>query len=183
VRSFKPGDHVQSAFWHLQSEMIAEELIELLDKNLAPLGVDFPHSSDVAEEKSLGNEPGQCSLINRRRVLVHRAADFYQRIDQHFGRNDVTESQGRIENFTHRSGVNDTPEVVDSLQTRKRWSRKTELRIKVIFKNKCIVSTRKIEQSSPSLETHCDPERILMRRSYMDDFRSLLVWRSGDYDA
>jgi len=103
-------------------------------------------------------------------VLVHCAADFDQGIDQLLWRNDVAQPQGRIKDFTHRSGVNDPAEIVDSLQARERRPGKAELRVKVVFKNKCIVNARKIEQRSPALETHCHAERVLMRRCYVDNF-------------
>src|SRR4029077_11708070 len=116
-------------------------------------------------------------------MLVHCAADFYQRIDQRFWRNDVAQSQRRKKNFAHRPGVNDAPEIVDPLQARERRSGKAEFRVKVVFKNKCIVSARKIEQACPALETHCYAERILMRRRYMDDFWLRLSWRSRDHNS
>src|SRR5207249_12119574 len=74
-------------------------------------------------------------------------------------------------------------EIVDSLQTRERRSCKTELRVKVVFKNKCIVSARKIKQGCSALETHCHTERILMRRRYMDDFWLFFLWRSCDHNS
>src|SRR5436190_19187690 len=104
-------------------------------------------------------------------MLVHCAADFHQWIDQRLWRNDVAQAQGRIEDFAHRPGVNDAPEIVDSLQTRERRSCKTELRVKVVFKNKCIVIARKIKQGCSVLETHCQSEWILMGSRYCVDFR------------
>jgi hypothetical protein len=137
----------------------------------------------VTEEKSLSDKARQRSLINCGRVLVHCAADFHQRIDQRLWRNDVAQSQRRIKNFTHRPPVNHAPEIVDPLQARERRSGKAELRVKVVFKNKCIVSTRKIEQTCSALETHCHAERILMRRRYMNDFWLLFSWRSRDHNS
>jgi hypothetical protein len=78
-------------------------------------------------------------------VLIHCAADFDQSIDQVLWRNDIAQPQGRIKHFTHGSGVNDPAEIVDSLQTGKRRSGKAKLRVKIVFKNKCIVSASKIE--------------------------------------
>src|SRR6266487_1823311 len=137
----------------------------------------------MAQEKSLGDETRKRSLVNRRRVLIHCAADFDQRIDQLLWRNDVAQPQGRIKNFTHRSGVNDPAEIVDSLQAREWRSGKAELRVKVVFKNKCTVSARKIEQGCSALETHCHAERILMRRRYVDNFWLLFLWRSPDHNS
>ena len=54
----------------------------------------------MAQEKSFINETCKRGLINRRRVLVHCAADFDQRIDQLLRRNDVAQPQGRIKNLT-----------------------------------------------------------------------------------
>src|SRR4029450_9254522 len=123
------------------------------------------------------------SLINRRRVLIHCTADFYKRIDQRLWRNDVAQSQRRKKDLAHRPGVNDAPEIVDPLQARERRSGKAELCVKVVFKNKCILSARKIEQGCPALKTHCHAERILMRRRYMDDFWLLFPWRSRDHNS
>src|SRR5439155_22135215 len=128
------------------------------------------HSFDVAQEESFVDETRKCSLVNRRRVLVHCAANFDQRIDYLLWRDEVTQPQGRKQNFAHRSGVNDPTEIVDPLQAGKRQTGKAELRVKVVFKNKCIVSTRKIEQCGPAFETHRHPERVLMRRCYVDEF-------------
>src|SRR6266540_3536926 len=94
---------------------------------------------------------------------------FYQRIDQHLWRDDVAQSQRRIKNFAHRPRVNDAPEIVDPLQAREWRSGKPELRVKVVFKNKCIVSARKIEQACSAFETHCHAKGILMRRLDLDD--------------
>src|SRR5262249_2653577 len=161
-RAFQPRNHVQSPRGNLQSEAITEQLLKLLDKGFSSLGVDSPHSFDVTKEKSLGDETRQSSLIDRRGVLIHCAASFHQRIDQRLWRHDVAQAQRRIKNFTHRSRVNDAAEVVDSLQARERRSGKTELCVKVVFKNKCMVSTRKIEQRCSARETHCHAEGILV---------------------
>src|SRR4029077_14571742 len=98
----------------------------------------------MAQEKSFINETRKRGLINRRRVLVHCATDFDQRIDQLLRRKDVAQPQGRIKNFTHRPRVNHPAEIDDSLQTRERWPGKAELRVKVVFKNECIVRMGKI---------------------------------------
>src|SRR5262249_16176940 len=88
-----------------------------------------------------------------------------------------------IKNFTQRSGVNYAAKVVDSLQTRKRRTGKAELRVKVVFKNKCVVSMREIEQCETAFETHCHSERVLMRRCHMDQFWLRFCWRSGDHNS
>src|SRR5206468_12335736 len=73
--------------------------------------------------------------------------------------------------------------TVDPLKAGKRWPGKAKLRVKVVFKNECIVSAGKIEQHDPALETHRHAERVLMRRRYVNQFRLILFWRSADHHS
>ena len=116
----------------------------------------------MAQEKSLSDESRQRGLINRGRVLIHRAPDLDQRIDQLLWCNDVAQTQRGVKNLTHRSGVNHVAGVIESLQGRARRPSKAELGVKVVFENKCVVNTRKIEQGGPSLKTHRHSKGKLM---------------------
>src|SRR5207249_489264 len=91
--ALQPCDDVQPGFGDLQSETVAKQLVKLFDEEIAPLGVDFPHPSDVTQEKALGNKTRQCRLFYWRRVLIHRATDLDQRVDQGLRRNDLAETQ------------------------------------------------------------------------------------------
>src|SRR4051794_35495803 len=104
-------------------------------------------------------------------MLIHHAANLDHRIYQRLWRDDVPKAQRGIEDFTHRSGVDDPPGVVEPLQGRQWRPGKAELGVEVVFENKRVVSTRKIEQGGPALETHCYSKGKLMRRRYIDDSR------------
>jgi hypothetical protein len=148
----------------------------LFDEEVSSLGIDFPHPFYVTEEESLGNESRQRCLINCRRMLIHRAADLGHRIDQRLRRNDVAQTQRGTKNFAYRSRVNHPAGVIHPLQRGKWWPGKAELRVVVVFKNKRLISTRKIEQCGPTLKTHRNAERKLMGRRYVNDLRQ---WFSG----
>src|SRR6476660_3104764 len=87
--AFQPGDDVQSGFGNLQSETITKQFIELFDKEISPLRVNFSHSLDMTEEKALGDKTRQRRLVDWRGVLIHRAADFHECIDQRLWYDDV----------------------------------------------------------------------------------------------
>src|SRR5262249_41818914 len=163
-----PGDNVQSGLRNLQRETVTKQFIELFDKEIAPLGIDFSHPSDVTEKKALGDKTRECRLVNRRRMLIHRTADLGQRIDERLRRNDVAQAQRRTKNLAHRSRVDHSAGVVDPLQRREWWPDKTELRVVVVLENKCVVSTRKIEQGGPALKIHGNAERKLVRGRYVN---------------
>ena len=108
-------------------------------------------------------------------MLIHHASDLDHRIYQRLWRDDVAEAQGGIENLTHRSGVDHPVEVVEPLQGRQGRPGKAELRVEVVFKNKGVVSMRKIKQGSPKGK--------LMGRRYVDDSRQRLVSQSRDHHS
>src|SRR5438874_2980665 len=116
-------------------------------------------------------------------MLIHHASDLDHRIYQWLWRDDVAEAQRGIEDLTHRSGVDHPVEVVEPLQGRQGRPGKAELRVEVVFKNKGVVSMRKIKQGSPALETHCHPKGKLMGRRYVDDSRQRLVSQSRDHHS
>src|SRR5439155_2750001 len=174
---------VQSGFRNLQSETVTKQLIELFDEEVSPLGIDFSHPLDVTQEKALGDETRKCRLVDRRRVLIHRTADLGQRINQRLWRNDVSQTQRGTKNLAHRSRVNHSAGVVDPLQRREWWPGKAELRVVVVFENKDVVSTRKIEQAGPTLETHRNAERKLMGGRYVNDPRQWFFWPSPNHDS
>src|SRR4030095_16139116 len=176
--ALQPGDDVQTGLWNPQSETVAKQFIELFDKEISPLRIDFSHPLDVTQEKSLADKTRQRRLVDRRGVLIHRTADLDQRINQRLWRNDVAQTQRGTKNLAHRSCVNHSAGVVDPLQRRKRWPGKAELRVVVVLENECVVSTRKIEQARPALESHGNAERKLMGGCYMNKPRQWFFWRS-----
>jgi len=55
--------------------MVTKQLVELFDKEITPLGVDFSHPFDVTQEKAFVDKPRQGRLVDRGGVLIHRTAD------------------------------------------------------------------------------------------------------------
>src|SRR5437773_12278607 len=102
-------------------------------------------------------------------MLIHCAANLDERIDQRLGRNDVAQTQRGTKNLAHRSRVNHAAGVIDPLQRRKWRPGETEFGVVIVFEDERVMRARKIEQGRPALETHCHPERKLMRRSYVDE--------------
>src|SRR5207245_7650491 len=82
----------------------------------------------------------------------------------------------------NRSCVNYSTGVVDPLQRWEWWPGKTELCVVVILENKCVVGTREIEQTGPTLETHGNAERKLVRGRHVNDPRQCFFWRSRNHD-
>src|SRR5262245_56619728 len=111
-------------------------------------------------------------------MLIHRAADFGQRICQWLWRDDITQSQRGVKDLTHRSGVDHPAGIVDSLQARERWPGKAELSIIIVFENESVICTSEIEQSGPAREAHRHSEGKLMRRRNVNDSGQRFAWRS-----
>ena len=128
----------------------------------------------MTEEKSLGYESGKRCLVNRGRVLIYHAPDLCNRIDQLLWSNDVAQTQRGIKNLTHGSRVDDSPGIIEPLQTWQRGASKAELGVVIILENKSVVVAGKIDQSSPSPETHRDSEWKLMGRRRVNDSRQPL---------
>src|SRR4029077_2619773 len=63
------------------------------------------------------------------------------------------------------------------------WPDKAKLRVVIILENKCVVSTRKIEQIDPTLKAHGNAERKLMRRRYVDHPWQCFFWRPCNHDS
>src|SRR5260370_22655817 len=116
-------------------------------------------------------------------MLIDHASDLDHRIYQRLWCNDVAQAQRGIEDLTHRSGVDHPVRIVEPLQGRQRGSGKAELRVVVVFENKCVVSTRKIEQAGPTLKTHRNAERKLMGGRYVNDPRQWFFCRSRNHDS
>ena len=75
-----PGESVQTCVSDLEGKAVTEQFIELLDEHVAPLGINFPHPSDVTEIKAFRDETSEGGLIDRRGVLVHGGAELRDRI-------------------------------------------------------------------------------------------------------
>src|SRR4029077_6273988 len=86
-------------------------------------------------------------------------------------------------NLAYCACVNHPTGVVDPLQRGERRSGKAELRVVVILENKCVVSTREIEDGRPALKAHCNAERKLVRGRYVNNPRCRFFWRSRDHDS
>src|SRR5437870_12526346 len=95
--------------------MGTEQLIKLFDEEIASLGIDFSHPLDVTQEKALGDETRKCGVVDRSRVLIHRTAELGQRINQRLWRNDVSQTQRGTKILAHRSPVNHSADVADTL--------------------------------------------------------------------
>src|SRR4030095_16956648 len=134
-------------------------------------------------EKTLGDKSCQRRLVDRRRVLIHGAADLDKRIDQRLRRNDVTQTQRRTKNLAHRSRVNHPAGVIDPLHRRERRSGEKNLGVEGVFKDEGVMRTGKIEQGRPARKTHRHADRKLMRRSYVDEFWQGLFSRSRNDDS
>src|SRR5262245_54935985 len=137
----------------------------------------------MAQEKTFGDEARERCLFDRRGVLIHSTADLHKRIDQLLWRDDVAQAQRRTENLAHGACVNHSTGVVDPLQGTDRWSDETKLRVVIVFKNECVVSTRKIEQVGPTLQTHGNAERKLMGRRHINHSWQWFFWRACDYHS
>jgi hypothetical protein len=117
----------------------------LLDEEISPLGIYFSHPFDVTEEKTLGDKSRQRRLVDRGRVLIHRAANLDQRIDQRLWRNDVAQTQRGTENLTHRSRVNHPAGIIHALQGRERRPGETELGVIIVFEDERVMRAREVE--------------------------------------
>ena len=95
-------------------------------------------------------------------MLIYRAAYLGHCIDQSVGRNDVSQTQRRKQNFTHCTRVNDVARIIEALKRRQWRADKTELGIIIIFENKSTVSAGELKQGLPPLEAHRYPKRKLM---------------------
>src|ERR1044071_382498 len=106
---------MQPSFWNLQDKILTQQVVELLDEVVSPVRIEFAHPLDVAQEKSLGQESSQRRLINRGRMLIHHGANLDHWFDQLLRRQDITESQGRVEDLTHCARVDNTTGIIKSL--------------------------------------------------------------------
>src|SRR4029453_13996070 len=125
----------------------------------------------------------QRRLVDRRRVLIHCAADLDKRIDQRLRCNDVAQPQRRTKNLAHRSCINHPAGVIHPLHRRERRSRKTKLSVVIVFKDERTMRTGEIEQGRPARKAHRHAERKLMRRSYVEEFWQRLFSLSRDDDS
>src|SRR5215470_535275 len=162
--------------------MISQQFVELFDEEIPPLGIDLSHPLDMTQEKALGDKTRQSRLVDWRRMLIHCTADLDQRIDQRLWRNDIAQTQSGTKNLAHRSRINHSTGVIDPLQRRERWPRETELRVVIVFENKRVVRTRKIEQSGSARERHRISKRKLMRRCDVNDPGQRSFRRSPKHD-
>src|SRR6266568_4011416 len=116
-------------------------------------------------------------------MLVHDRTNFNHRFDQLLGRQDITQPRGRIQDLAHCAGVDNTPGVIEPLQTWEWGTGITKFRVVIILENVSVTGARKLDQSRPSRETHRHPERELMGRSHVDDFWRALFRRAPDRDS
>src|SRR6266513_1933797 len=106
---------MQPGFRNFQDKVIAQQVVELFDKEFSSVRILLPHPLDVTEEKSLGQESSQRRLINRGRMLVHHGANLDHWFDQLLRCQDITQSQGGVEDLAHRACVDNATRVIKSL--------------------------------------------------------------------
>src|SRR4029450_7561853 len=104
-------------------------------------------------------------------MLIHYCPNLNHWFDQLLRRQHITQSQGAVEDLTHRARINNTTGVIKSLQTWEWGTGITKFRVMIIFENVSVAGARKIDQSYPSRETHRHAKWELMRRSDIDYFR------------
>ena len=163
--------------------MVTKQFFELFDKKFSPLCVNLPHPFDMTQEKTVIDKSRQRCLVDGRGVLIHRTTDFDQCINQRLWRNDVAQSQRGTKNLADRPCVNHSTSFVDPLQRRQWWSYEAELSVVIILENKRVVSARKIEQAGPSLESHGNAERELVRGRHVNYLRKWFFPRSSDHNS
>src|SRR5215470_9776936 len=109
-------------------------------------------------------------------MLIHHCANFYHRLDQLIWRQNVSESQRRVEDFTECAGVDDTAAIIETLQAGQRRPGKTKLGVVVVLKNVSVAFARKIDERGAARQTHGHAERELMRRCDVNYFRRGFLW-------
>src|SRR5205085_2308458 len=87
----KPGQRMQAGVGDIESEIAAEQFVELLDKKGAAFGINLPHPSNVAQVIAFRDETGQGGLIDRGRVLVDGGAKLRDGIRQTCRNQQVSE--------------------------------------------------------------------------------------------
>src|SRR5438132_3993062 len=107
-------------------------------------------------------------------MLVHHCTNFDHWVDQLLRRQNITQSQGGVEDLSHCACVDNTACIIKPLQTREWGTGIPKFRVMVILKDVSVAGARKIDQSRPSRETHRHSKWELMRRSNIDYFRRTL---------
>src|SRR5205823_8563842 len=101
----------------------------------ASLGIEFAHAFHMADEKSVGDETRQASLMNRGGVLVHESARLDEGVDK-LGRCDQkTEAQRWVKDLAHTASINHPAGVVQTLKTWQRRPIETKLGIIIILQD------------------------------------------------
>src|SRR5438067_8320706 len=116
-------------------------------------------------------------------MLIHHSPNLDHRFDQLLWRYDITKPQGRIEDLAQCSGIDDTADVVETLQTWEWGTRVTKFRVVIVLENVGVTRSREIDQSCPPRETHRHAERKLMGRGHVNYFRRALFQRPLDCDS
>src|SRR4029077_16129025 len=106
-------------------------------------------------------------------MLVHHGANFNHRFDQLMWRDDITQPQRWVQDLAHRARVDNTPHIVQALQTWEWGTGITKFCIVIVLENVGVARARKIDQRGSPRETHRQAERELVRRSYVNYF-----WRA-----
>src|SRR5437867_769775 len=106
---------MQAGVGRLDSEIFAEQTIEFFEKEIASIGVEFPHLLDVTEEKPFGDKSREGRLVDGRGMLVHDRANLDHWFDQLFRREQVAQAQRGTKNLAHRAGVNYPAGIIEPL--------------------------------------------------------------------
>src|SRR6476659_4339071 len=155
---------MQTGRRHFQIEIVAQPFLELFDKEYASLGIKFADPCHMAEEKSLGDETRQGSLINRRGVLVHDSANLEEGVNKLWRCDQNTEAQRWVKDLAHSAGINHPAGIVQTLKTWQRRPIETKLGIIIILQDVAVARLRELDQSFPPLKAHRHTERKLVRR-------------------
>src|SRR5438477_12003144 len=106
---------MQTGWRYFQIEIVAQPFLELLDKEYAPLGIEFAHPFHMAEEKSFGDETRQGSLINRWGMLVHDSAHLDEGVDKLWRGDPKNETERWVKGFAQRCGHKHPARIVPNL--------------------------------------------------------------------
>src|SRR5262245_63936546 len=97
---------MQTGRRYFQIEIVAQPFLELFDKENASLSIESADAFHMTEEKSFSDETRQCSLINRRGVLVHDSAHLDEGVDKLWRCDQKTEAQRWIQDLAHCARIN-----------------------------------------------------------------------------